>query len=228
MQKVVAVSLDSRCSNAFLTSSATISRKGELQKHWRVCIQLHSKSRHCTAIGVVYIQVAPPLSRLQKHWWVLNPTSKAATAMYSTSSLSWLRRHHGGHESIISRHRSDRRGDPAIQSHHPRRTMNHMQGHREAPLQRCREGGLHRVVVREEFIPDCTRLSASCHSDQASSYNGADYIWRPWPIPATAAVTDAQIMGASTVWSILYFRFWMGKSWVRHLYGVRHPYGWGR
>ena len=181
MQKVVAVSLDSRCSNAFLSSSATISRKGELQKHWRVCIQLHSKSRHCTAIGVVYIQVAPPLSRLQKHWWVLNPTSKAATAMYSTSSL-----------------------------------------------QRCREGGLHRVVVREEFIPDCTRLSASCHSDQASSYDGADYIWRPWPIPATAAVTDAQIMGASTVWSILYFRFWMGKSWVRHLYGVRHPYGWGR
>ena len=150
LQKVVAVSLDSSCSNAFLSSSARYQVnfvrwmthlldtgiygwKGELQKHWRVCIQLQNPA--------TVLQSASFTSR----WWRLYLDCSAQIAA-------------------------------ALQSHHHRRTMNHIHGRREAPSQRCREGGLRRVVIKEEFIPDCTRLSASCHSDQASSYDGADHI----------------------------------------------------
>ena len=103
MQKVVAVSLDSRCSNAFLSSSAMIPSKvhASVDTHALILASMEEKEscrntgefvsnfkrHHCTAIGVVYIQVAAPLSWLQKHWRVLNPTSNAATLMWSTSSI---------------------------------------------------------------------------------------------------------------------------------------------
>ena len=71
LQKVVTVSLDSRCSNAFLSSSATISSKVRTSDNTHALILAsmeekescrntgefvsNFKRRHCTAIGVVYI-----------------------------------------------------------------------------------------------------------------------------------------------------------------------------